>query len=179
VPYVKAFHILLLLSTRGLVAEPSFRYPITIPLGDTVTTIAVADFNGDGLGDFAVSYGTSGLAVFLGRPEGSFIRKDVLLPSGFIVRDLIAVADINGDAKADLVGVGGYPYEPLNPLAQFGNFVSYGNGHGTFQEPVFLTLASGVNGTFIPLNYGIAVAALCVGSQSFATSCSLKTSSIL
>jgi hypothetical protein len=90
-------------------------------MGAPVVSIVGGDFNNDGIGDFAVSYGTSGLAVFLGRPDGTLTRKDILNGSAMGGDNFLAAADVNGDHKLDLVG--------------YGPVIMFGNGDGTFQDP--------------------------------------------
>jgi len=58
--------------------------------------IIVADFNHDGIPDFAVS-GNSGVRIWLGRGDGTFFQR-ASLPAGFA----LAVGDFNGDGKLDL-----------------------------------------------------------------------------
>lgn len=140
--------VLLLLGTASAFAQPSFLYPTTIPMGAAVTSIVGGDFNNDGLGDFAVAYGTS-LSVFLGKPDGTFTRKDLTnLPPGFTVEFFMAATDVNVDHKLDLIGVGS------DPSPACCDFILYGNGDGTFQPPVY-NLAGGIavadfNGDGIP-----------------------------
>jgi uncharacterized protein (TIGR03437 family) len=131
----KQLIVFLLFGAARVVAQPSFLYPTTIPMGAPITSIVGGDFNNDGIGDLAVSYGTAA-AIFLGKVDGTFARKDLNVPMGFQVYAL-AVTDINADHKLDLVGDGGYAFDPSNPSVRFGFFIMYGNGDGTFRPPVF------------------------------------------
>src|SRR5207244_4279342 len=79
--------------------------------------IVVADFNGDGNPDLAVSGGS--ILVLLGNGDGTFktaIRTQVSA-------NLMAVGDFNGDGKPDLV-----LSENISVLL--------GKGDGTFQAPI-------------------------------------------
>jgi hypothetical protein len=92
--------------------------------------VAVADVNGDGRLDLAVanySYGASAgsVSVLLGNGNGTF-QGAVNFAVGSIPVS-VAVADVNGDGRPDLVTAN-----------QSGNSVSVllGNGNGTFQSAV-------------------------------------------
>jgi len=126
---------------------------------------AVADFNGDGNLDFAVSDdgGESGhVEVFLGRGDGSFGA-----PVAYAVQfggDSAAAADVNGDGKVDVVtdavsvllGNGDGTFQNAGGTASgasgsvnigdfngdgkldiaAGSSILLGNGNGTFQKPL-------------------------------------------
>jgi len=73
------------------------------------TWVAVADLNGDGKLDIAVTYqcepncySSAAVGVLLGNGDGTF-QPAVIYPSGGIFSNSIAVADVNGDGKPDLV----------------------------------------------------------------------------
>lgn len=128
---LKLIPVFLFFGAANLLAQPSFFYPRTVRIGAPITSIVGGDFNKDGIGDFAVSFGTSGLAVFLGKPDGTFIRKDITnLPANFTVQYILAAADMDDDGKLDLVGEG-------YTTASLATFVLYGNGDGTFGPPAF------------------------------------------
>lgn len=83
---------------------------------------AVGDFSGDGKPDIAVAC-TGGIAILLGNGNGTFHpASPPILPTG---ETFLAVADLRGNGKNDLIGVN-QPY---------GNAVNVflGNGDGTFQ----------------------------------------------
>lgn len=95
---------------------PASKY--TTGAGATTTSIAVADFNGDGIPDLAVSGGTEAtISVFLGKGDGSPARliiydmQSLANPACHEVGTVVA-GDFNGDGRADLVafctfGLGG------------------------------------------------------------------------
>lgn len=110
--------------------------------------VAVADVNGDGKPDIVVTSTcadntcTSGsLGVLLGNGDGSF-QPAVTYGSGGLEATSVAVADVNGDGKPDIV---------LSNAGSSGNFLTsggivsvlLGNGDGTFQTAV--TYGSGAN----------------------------------
>jgi hypothetical protein len=87
-------------------------------------SIATADFNGDGIPDFVVGaegFGQEGITVFLSRGDGSLMPGVNYGTSDTLYN--VAVADFNGDGKADIVAV---DYD--------NNFVQIftGKGDGTF-----------------------------------------------
>ena len=109
------------------------------------TWVAVADLNGDGKLDIAVAYqcalncySSAAVGVLLGNGDGTFLPA-VIYPSGGIFSNSIAVADVNGDGKPDLVVVNAnsLPCNIISGCAQAGSVgVLLGNGNGTFQAAV-------------------------------------------
>ncbi len=111
----------------------TFRTPVTYSSGgQAAVSIAVADVNGDGKLDLLVanqsgeSNGDGSVGVLLGNGNGTF-QPVVTYDAGDSVTSSLAVADVNGDGKPDLV------------LANSGRgtvTVLLGNGGGTFQAAV-------------------------------------------
>jgi hypothetical protein len=107
--------------------------------GDTVSAVAVADVNGDGMPDliaanvcFSSTDCTKGsVGVLLGNGDGTFQPAVTYLAARDI--DAVAVADVNGDGKPDLVVA-----TPCGNLGctQGSVGVLLGNGNGTFQAVV-------------------------------------------
>jgi len=106
----------------------------TSPTGSNPVAIAVADFNGDGIPDLAIGNdphgGSSGsLTILLGNGDGSFnAAASPATPSGV---NSIAVADFNGDGKADIAVTNGSTLTLLK-----------GKGDGTFTSSA-ITPAAG------------------------------------
>ncbi len=76
-------------------------------VGNTPSSIAVGDFNGDGKPDLAIAT-TNDVSVLLGNGNGGFTPA---LGSPFAMGSLpssIAVGDMNGDGKADLIIVSAF-----------------------------------------------------------------------
>ena len=99
----------------------------------TPTSVAVADFNGDGKPDVAISLFTGlqdisstglydSIAVLLGNGDGTF-QAPLFAQSPGNNNYKVAVADLNNDGKPDLITRTGLP-ETI--------YVSLGNGDGTF-----------------------------------------------
>jgi hypothetical protein len=120
-------------------------------IGETGSNLAVADVNGDGKPDVIVVNGcdyqegcaNGSVSVLLGNGDGTLQPAVSYSPGGYSV----AVADVNGDGKPDLV------------LANGEVAVMLGNGDGTFQpavsyssggENAFSVAVADVNGDGIP-----------------------------
>jgi hypothetical protein len=122
------------------------------PIDASFTNIqgqVTADFNGDGVPDLViygfVNSGTSLYPVrvqsFVSNGKGGFTTEtpqQLTLPAtasaNLSVTSTPPAIDVNGDGKPDLL---------------FGTAVAYGNGDGTFQQPVTLAfLATGFIGTY-------------------------------
>jgi hypothetical protein len=69
--------------------------------GRNPTSVAVADFNGDGKADLAVANGDSNtVSILLGNGDGTF--SPAAAPVTALSPNSVAVGDFNGDGKADL-----------------------------------------------------------------------------
>ncbi len=117
--------------------------------GRVATSVVVADINGDHKPDLVVSNcgpsnvdacktGTAVVGVLVGNGDGTF-QPVVVYESGWQGTYSVAVADVNGDSKLDLLvaHLGG---------SDFGNGavgVLLGNGDGTFRPAEIYQLVSG------------------------------------
>jgi hypothetical protein len=101
--------------------------------GENAVVLVVADVNGDGkpdlvvantCSDFGPCYSPDSIVVLLGNGDGTF-QPAQPIPLGLFNSHtaLLAVADVNGDGKLDIVAIGGVVG------------VFFGNGDGTFQPP--------------------------------------------
>ncbi len=122
------------------------------PGGSGPGSVAVADVNGDGKMDLVVAnfcdevtnctctpescdYGSVG--VLLGNGDGTFQPAVTYLSGGYYTQT-VAVADVNGDGKADILVVNDCT-SPTNCFYTVGDgsvSVLLGNGDGTFQPAV-------------------------------------------
>ncbi len=126
----------------------TFKSPVTYSSGgQAAVSIAVADVNGDGKLDLMVanqtgeSNGDGSVGVLLGNGNGTF-QAAVTYDAGDSVTSSLAVADVNGDGKPDLV------------LANSGRgtvTVLLNNGGETFQPAVVYS-----SGGEIPVSVAIA-----------------------
>lgn len=121
--------------------------------GDVASSVAIADVNGDGKLDLLVTNycgdctnRIGAVAVLLGNGDGTF-QTAVPYGTGGYQATSVAVADVNGDGKLDLL-VANYcdtysdcNYGSTNPTP--GTVaVLLGNGDGTFQSPVTYSTGS-------------------------------------
>ena len=107
--------------------------------GPAVGPGVIKDVNGDGKADFVVTSNQAGATnVFIGNGNGALQTPPAIIPNYAVA---IAVADVNADAKPDLVlGFGDGSVS-----------VALGNGNGTFGSAAsFSTVAGGnVSGLFV------------------------------
>jgi len=95
------------------VGDGTFASPVTYTstlLSPYSTSVAVADFNGDGKVDLALTNSeapSSAVAILLGNGDGTFQNPPLLYSAGLDPAGVIAL-DVNGDGKPDLAVVGGY-----------------------------------------------------------------------
>jgi Bacterial Ig-like domain (group 3)/FG-GAP-like repeat len=104
-------------------------YPSGFKPGGAAYSVALADLNGDGYPDIAVANFPDGtVGVLLNRGNGKF-SPVVTYDTGGPNTDSVAIGDLTGDLKPDLVAVGN------SAIAIFP-----GNGDGTFESPLVFTI---------------------------------------
>jgi hypothetical protein len=120
-----------LLFTSPLLSQPAFPDP-AYPVPDALD-VAIADFDGDGLPDAAIStYDAGGVTIALGRADGTLLPvTTVPLEPGV---EFVDTADLNGDSRPDLV-LANDPYD----LGIGATWVILGRGDGTFLPATRLT----------------------------------------
>src|ERR1022692_3664068 len=103
---------------------------------------AVADFNGDGKLDLAISLGNSDLSFFslnlmLGKGDGTFGSPSPVVSTAAIPANIVA-ADLDGDGKQDLVVALAQPGDTVVSSLM----VLRGDGKGSFQQLASYPLAT-------------------------------------
>ncbi len=110
--------------------DGTFQTAVHYLAGAAAEFVAVGDFNGDGKADLVtVNYADNSLSVLLGNGDGTFQASlnYTLATFPYVSPDSVAVADFNGDGKADLAVAN----------ASVGTVsVLLGKGDGTFQAKV-------------------------------------------
>jgi hypothetical protein len=93
---------------------PSFNSPPSFRAGTNPNSVAAGDLNGDGALDLAVTdYTNDTLSVLIGDGEGAFLPP-ATYPIGIKLQTVgaspraVAIGDLNGDGKLDIVAAGGY-----------------------------------------------------------------------
>jgi hypothetical protein len=137
-----------------------FKYVTALPSGanGTFGTVypATGDFNGDGKQDIILSVIYEGIAVALSNGDGTFATPiDVPLSVGSNCGvSNVAVGDVNGDGKLDLVAayIGNDPCQ-YNP-APSGYLVALGNGDGTFKTATFTPSGISLGGVALAAYHG-------------------------
>lgn len=124
--------------------DGSFSSPFAPEVTENIGYPTVADFNGDGIPDIAAT-GDPAITVSLGKGDGTF-STPVHQPNlnGAVnfstplstMNAKILHGDFNGDGKIDLMAIGSpsiYDYE---------SYILFGNGDGTFREPILVANSS-------------------------------------
>ena len=128
------------------IGDGTFQAPVSYGSGGYFgSSVAIADLNGDGRPDLVVTSacpfgacsvdGTGVLSVLLGKGDGTFQPAVAYSPGGFYTAS-IAVADVNGDGKQDLVVANKCLSSCPNEYGIGGVSVLLGIGDGTFQAPI-------------------------------------------
>ena len=119
--------------------DGTFANPLFGPADFYSSQAAVADFNGDGKPDIAIStapFNNPAIAFLPGNGDGTF-GAQVYSSPGSQFSGLVFVSDVNGDGRADLVG----------QAQNSGAMVVPGNGDGTFGNSVEFDVPSNYRAT--------------------------------
>ena len=106
----------------------AFAAPVAYPIDRDSNDVIVADLDGDGALDLAVSCGTANVGVLRGRGDGTFGPQERFPEGGSA--DGMAVGDLDGDGVPDLVIA-------LSSKNEVG--ILRGLGGGRFDAPIAIT----------------------------------------
>ena len=114
--------------------DGTFNAPVSYTAGD-VAGIAIGDFNGDGIIDFAVSnHLQQNIMIFTGNGDGTFNTPVTVLSPSSELHDVV-VADFNGDGHDDLL----YAINTAASSSQLSDlYLATGVGDGTFNTPTLI-----------------------------------------
>ncbi len=115
--------------------DGTFQAPTAYSTGD-VFSIALGDFNNDGILDIAVSnQSQQNITILLGKGDGTF-SSGTTIATPNLAHGIVA-SDFNGDGKMDIA------YAVLESTSNLSDlYVALGNGDGTFGTPKMV--ASGI-----------------------------------
>jgi hypothetical protein len=131
--------------------DGTFQKIVTYPSGGCDTrSVTVADVNGDGAIDVVVAsasdsnhctqvVGPGTISVLLGNADGT-LQPPVTYSSGGNAAWSLAVGDVNGDGKPDLIAVNQYDNSTVSTASNVA--ILLGNGDANFQPPVTHSLPS-------------------------------------
>jgi len=124
--------------------DGTFATPVFTQAGTELYSTTLADINGDGKLDLVLNdapfVNGSGFSILLatGNGDGAFTSPNTIL-SNYLVSN-VAVGDINGDGKADLV-LSAEEVEG-STVATGGILTITGNGDGTFNSPSLIAVGN-------------------------------------
>jgi hypothetical protein len=147
-------YVYVMLRTTG----GQFKAPVKYATGTAPNSVAIGDFNRDGIADLAVLNFDDSISILLGNGDGTF-QSQTVYPTGNSNDSpgSIIVADFNGDGSLDLAraaafspaGTGillGNGDGTFQPVHDFGDS-NYGMAAGDFNGDGILDLTAGANGS--------------------------------
>jgi hypothetical protein len=128
------------------------------------TAVALTDLNGNGILDAVVTFADHAIAL-TGKGDDSFVLTNTTMtipsiPTIRLITDVVPLAtvgDFDGDGKQDVALMGQYVSSGGLTGVQYGSavWVYYGNGDGTFSQPLIAGQFLDLNTSYFYLTAGV------------------------